>query len=210
MFKPIEKDVYSWSVPDAEFGEIMNGHLLLQNDGYVLIDPPLMPELLQSLSAFGKCNGVILLSGSHKRGSVMAAGVLGATLFVPEFAVSGFPMNNVKVYRNGDRIAGGLEAVEIKSEIGVFGEHPIHEMALLDSGKRIFISDVCYGQPSGKLNFAPEEMIPGHSEEQVKASVSALLKALPPGVNTALFGHGTDMKDGFHKQVEARRKEFGL
>ena len=24
MFKPVEKDVYTWSVPDAEFGEMMN------------------------------------------------------------------------------------------------------------------------------------------------------------------------------------------
>ena len=210
MFKPIEKDVYAWEVPDAEFGEMMNGHLYIQKDGYVLIDPPLMPGLLQSLGVFGKCNGVILLSGSHKRGSAMASNALGTTLYVPEFAASQIQGKNVKPYKDGDIIAGDLKAVEIKSEIGIFGDHPIHEMALLDSHKRIFICDVCYGSPSGTLNLAPEGVIPGNVKEQAQASLTALLKALPFGVNTAFFGHGADMKGEFSKQVEARKMEFKL
>ncbi len=210
MFKPVERDVYAWTVPDAEFGELMNGHLYFQNDGYVLIDPPLAPGILQSLGVFGKCNGVIILSGSHKRGSVMASGVLGAPLYVPEFAAQQIQGQSVKTYRNGDRIAGDLQAIEIKTDIGVFGEHPIHEMALLDSKNRLFISDVCYSQQAGKLDFAPEGVIPGHTTEQVKASVSALSKVLPLGVNTAFFGHGTDMKNDFSKHVVERKKEFNL
>lgn len=210
MFKPVERDVFAWSVPDPEFGEMMNGHLYIQNDGYVLIDPPLMPDLLQSLSVFGKCNGVVILSGSHKRGSVMASNALGTSLYVPEFAAQQIQGHNVKAYRNGDKIAGDLQAIEVKTDMGVFGEHPIHEMALLDSKKRLFVSDVCYGQPSGKLNFAPEEIIPGNTGEQVKASITALSKALPNGVNTAFFGHGTDMKKEFSIQVEARKKDFNL
>ncbi len=210
MFKPVEKDVYTWSVPDAEFGEMMNGHLFIQDDGYALIDPPLMPDLLNSLGVFGKCKAVILLSGSHKRGSFMASGMLGAPLYVPEFAAVNFNLPNAKPYKNGDNILGELHAIEIKSEIGVFGEHPIHEMVLVDSKKRAFISDVCYGHPSGRLNFAPEEVIPGHSPEQVRASIGALIRALPSGINTAFFGHGTDIKGEFSKQVELRRKEFNL
>lgn len=210
MFKPVERDVFVWTVPDAEFGELMNGHLYIQNDGYVLIDPPLMPELLQSLEAFGKCNGVILLSASHKRGSIMASGMLGATLCVPEFAMGQIQAPGARAYRNGDRIAGDLEALELQTDVGVFGEHKLHEMVLLDSKKRAFISDACYGQPSGKLNFAPEEVIPGHTEEQVKASASAIMRTIPNGVDTAFFGHGTDMKSGFSKQVEIRKKELNL
>ena len=188
----------------------MNGHLFFQNDGYALIDPPLMPDLLNSLVVLGKCKGVILLSGTHKRGSVMASGVLGAPLYVPEFASEDFKMPNTKPYKNGDKVLGELQALEIMSEIGVFGEHPIHEMVLVDSKKRAFISDVCYGHPSGRLNFAPEEVIPGHSPEQVKASIGALIKVLPSGIDTAFFGHGVDIKGGFSKQVELRRKDFSL
>ena len=210
MFKPIERDVYSWEVPDAEFGEMMNGHLYIQDDGFVLIDPPLMPGLLQGLGVFGKCDGVILLSGSHKRGSVMASNALGTILYVPEFAAGQIQGKNVKSYKDGEKLAGDFKAIELETKIGVFGDHPIHEMALLDSKNRIFICDACYGQPGGSLSIAPEGIIPGNTRQQALASLKAIVKVLPTGVNTAFFGHGTDIKGEFSKQVETRKKEFNL
>lgn len=210
MFKPVERDVYVWTVPDSEFGEMMNGHLYIQDDGYALVDPPLMPDLLQSLGVFGKCNGIVLLSGSHKRGAMLASQVLAAPLYIPEFAAQQVQAPNATLYKKGDKVAGDLTALELSTEIGIFGEHKIHEMALVDGKNRLFISDVCHGLPDGKLNFAPEGIFPGYTQEQVKAAVNALARVMPNGVHTAFFGHGADMKNGFAEQVEARKKELNL
>ncbi len=210
MFIPSEKDVYSWKVPDAEFGELMQGHVYLENEGYVIIDPPLMPDLLDRLQVFGKCLGVIVLGPSHKRGSGLASSILQAPLFVPGFASSFFEPQpaNLKIYNEGDLLPGKLKAVELETEIGIFGEHRVHEMALIDGKDRAFIGDVCHGYHHGNLALAPEDIFPGYTEEQVKASLKAILEKIPVNIRSGFFGHGDDLVNNFGKEIERRKAEL--
>lgn len=212
MFMPSERDVYGWKVPDAEFGELMQGHVYMFQGEYLLIDPPLMPEILEKLQFFGKCAGVVLLGSSHKRGSGMASAVLQAPLYVPEFAKDIFSPEpaNLKYYKENDKLPGGLKAVEIQTDQGIFGEHKVHEMALLDGHGRAFIGDVCHGYNHGELALAPEDIIPGYTEDQVKSSLRALLSKIPNGTRTGFFGHGDDLVGSFGSELERRKKEFNL
>lgn len=212
MFIPIEKDVYAWNVPDAEFGELMQGHICLQKDSYVLIDPPLMPDLLERSGAFGKCLGVIILSPSHKRGGIFASRMLGTSFYFPRFASSqpGAPseMDNLIQYEAGHELPGDLHALEIKTDIGIFGDHRVHEMALVDRKSRIFIADVCHGTRFGKLALAPEDILPSYRDEQVKSSMNAILKAVPRGIVSGFFGHGKDITGDFSDLLKEREDEL--
>ena len=213
MFVPIERDVYAWKVPDAEFGELMQGHVHLLEDGFILTDPPLMPDLTERLGVFGKCHAVIVLSHSHKRGSALASRMLDAPLYYPEFASSegdiGLGVEPI-YYKDGDILPGKLKTSEIKTEIGIFMEHPVHEMCLVDRKKRVFIADVCHGMRDGTLALAPEDIFPGYSEEQVKASFNALVKAVPSDVKSGFFGHGDDISVTFSARIHDRKAELKL
>lgn len=212
MFIPSEKDVYSWKVPDSEYGEIMNGHIYLMKGEYVIIDPPLKPDILEKLQVFGKCLGVIVLGQSHKRGSGLASAILQAPLYVPEFSSGIFNPEpaNLKTYKEGDVLPGNLKAVEIETDKGIFGEHKVHEMALLDQNNRAFIADICHGFGLGKLALAPEDIFPGYTEEQVKSSFKALAAKIPSKIITGFFGHGIDLVGNFGEEIERRKLELGL
>lgn len=212
MFVPSERDVYSWKVPDAEFGELMQGHLYLMQDEYLLIDPPLMPDLLEKLQVFGKCAGVVMLGPSHKRGVGLASAILQAPLNVPEFASDIFSPEpaNLKTYKEGDVLPGGLKAVELQTDMGIFGEHKVHEMALLDGKGRVFIGDICHGYNGGELALAPEDIFPGYTDDQVKSSLRAIVEKIPGNIKSGFFGHGDDIIGSFGSEIERRKKEFNL
>lgn len=211
MFKPSDRDVFSWSVPDAEFGEMMNGHILLLNDGYVLVDPPMAPDLVEDLSVFGKCLGIISLGPAHKRGAMTLASMLKTNLFVPDFAVDAFggSSETVKSYGNGSSLPGNLKAMELQTKIGIFGDHKIHEMALTDEKNRAFVADACYAF-DGKMNVAPEGIMPNFSHEQASASFGEVYHKLGSKMTHGFFGHGVDLKGNFGAEIERRKKEFTL
>lgn len=214
MFRPEFKDVFSWEVPDAEFGELMQGHMLVNGDSYVLIDPPLMPELLEKTRISGTCSGVIVLGASHKRGGFMASRLLDTRLYFPKYAAEALgdvaSTDIARLYSDGDSLPEGLKAVEIKTEIGIFGEHPVHEMVLLDEKGRAFIGDVCHGTPDGRLELAPEGIFPGYTQDQVKASLKALLSAVPLDSGAGFFGHGRDLLQNFGALISKRKEELKL
>lgn len=212
MFIPSQKDVFSWKVPDPEFGEIMNGHLFIRPEGYLIMDPPMMPELLDKLRTFGKCLAVVTLSPSHLRGSGFASSILQAPSYVPEFATAALNSNspNVVSYKEGDELPGGLKAVEIQTGIGIFGEHKVREMALLDNEGRVFIGDICHGYEKGQLALAPEDIFPGYTEMQVKSSLKAILEKVPVDIKTGFFGHGDDLVGTFGQELQKRKNELGV
>lgn len=212
MFIPSQRDVYSWKVPDSEFGELMQGHVYLMPGEYVIIDPPLMPDLLEKLQVFGKCAGVIILGPSHKRGAGLASAILQAPLYVPDFAAGTFSPEpaSLNMYKEGDTLPGNLKAVELETDIGIFGEHKVHEMALLDGKGRVFIGDICHGMKNGDLALAPEDIFPGYSEEQVKSSLKAVLAKIPIGIKSGFFGHGDDLSGTLGKELEKRKSELGV
>lgn len=190
----------------------MQGHLYLIQDEYLLIDPPLMPDLLEKLQVFGKCAGVIMLGPSHKRGVGLASAVLQAPLYVPKFASGVFSPEpaNLKTYNEGDILPGGLKAVELQTDMGIFGDHKVHEMALLDGKGRAFIGDVCHGHNKGELALAPEDIFPGYTEEQVKSSLRAILAKIPLDIKSGFFGHGDDLVGSFGSEIGRRKEQFKL
>ena len=213
MFRPIEKDAFAWNVPDAEFGEIMVGHVLVGDNGYVIIDPPMMPGLVDSLRVFGDCLAVIILTPTHKRGGSIAAVQLSAPHYFPGFASESYPAHIEvpgKVFYNpGDLLPLNLKVMEIQTGGPVFGDHPMHEMALMDETGRAFFADICHGSGREKLEIGPEGVIPGHTDEQISNGLEALAKAVPPTAVTGFFGHGDDLVGNFGKLLSDRMKKFG-
>ena len=68
MFTPVRKDVWRWGTPDPEGDWIMYGHLIVRDGKCVLIDPPLVPDLIESVDRIGKLEGVVLTTLDHTRG----------------------------------------------------------------------------------------------------------------------------------------------
>src|SRR3989442_12880244 len=69
MFSPVRRDVFRWGTPDPEGDWIMVGHLFVRDSEIILIDPPLIPGLIESITRIGKPKAIILTSQNHTRGS---------------------------------------------------------------------------------------------------------------------------------------------
>src|SRR5207245_11701632 len=84
MFSPVRRDVFRWGTPDPEGDWIMVGHLFVRNSEIILIDPPLIPGLIESVARMGKPKAIILTSQNHTRGSKYIREKTGATVNVPD------------------------------------------------------------------------------------------------------------------------------
>jgi hypothetical protein len=84
MFSPVRRDVFRWGTPDPEGDWIMFGHLFVRDSEIILIDPPLIPGLIESISRIGKPKTIILTTQNHTRGSRHIREKTGATVYVPD------------------------------------------------------------------------------------------------------------------------------
>lgn len=67
MFTPARNEILRWGTPDPVGDWIMEGHLI-DNDGkLIIIDPPLVPGLLESMKRIGKVEAVLLTTLDHTR-----------------------------------------------------------------------------------------------------------------------------------------------
>lgn len=213
MFLPVTKNVYRWETPDPEHGEMMVGHVLLENDGYVLIDPPMVPNLLSGLSALGECKGVIVTSLNHSRGGSTLSAITKSNYYVPKHQEEQLKnqgsTSNVVFYDENTELPSGLTSVRCRTEIPVFNGFHIDEMVLLSSAGA-FVGDAAHGMQSSRLAFAPEDIIPDPDMEAAKASLKALEKAVGGNKDTAFFGHGFDVVSTFGHNLNQRKKELGV
>ena len=189
MFSPVRKDVFRWGTPDPEGDWIMFGHLFVRDSQIILIDPPLIPGLIESITRMGKPKTIILTTQNHTRGSRHIREKTGATVYVPD--------QDPKAVEPQDALAA--------KEIGQFEKYTVgtgkllgfeifkdfYDFALLTDNKEIIIADNATGSADGRLLVYPEYVAhdpPNPPNETVLREFKDLVKKT--GAVTLLAGHG--------------------
>lgn len=213
MFFPVTRNVYRWETPDPEHGVMMSGHVMMNGDSYILIDPPMTPELVSALRPLGKCEGIVVTSINHSRGASTLAGITGAKYYFPKQQKDRFQVNSggdgVIYYDEETELPFGIGATRCIPEEPLFGDFHLDEMELVGDGWA-FIGDVAHGSKGGRLAFAPEDIVPNPEEKKIKSSLYALDRRVRDGVSTIFCGHGTDMVGNYPEKMAERKKELGV
>ena len=165
MFTPVRKNILRWGTPDPEGDWIMYGHLIFDEEKLVMIDPPLVPGLLDAVSRIGKLDAVILTTLDHTRGSRYIIMKTGAELYIPDQVTSlSVDPDNVlkqKDIRNFHRYSKeglfGLKPFRITAKGREGEEVPwLDEFAFLTDRKELIVGDIAIGTPEGDLILSPE------------------------------------------------------
>ncbi|MCI0370277.1 MAG: hypothetical protein L0214_02595, partial [candidate division NC10 bacterium] len=72
--REIVAGIHTWSVFNEEKGLDFNGHLVVNDDGCVLVDPPPMgPRELEAMERLGPPTAVVITNRHHTRDAMAAA-----------------------------------------------------------------------------------------------------------------------------------------
>lgn len=189
MFVPVRKNVFRWETPLPQKDLNMVGHLILKDSTSILIDPPHVPGLVESVKRLGDSVVIILTSQNHTRGTKYIASKTGATVYLPE---------------QDPRAVDPKEALAVK-EIGDFRKYGEGELlgmkvfkdffdyALLTERRELIVSDNGTGTIDGKLLLYPEYMPdePPNPNDTIHKEFKKLVQK--SGAVSLLAGHGYDI-----------------
>lgn len=187
MLSPVRRDVFRWGTPDPEGDWVMFGHLFARDSEIILIDPPLVPGLIQAISRIGKLSAIILTSQNHARGSKFIREKTGATVYVPD--------QDPRAVEPQDALAvkeiGQFEKYSTGKLLGFEVFKDFYDFALLTDNKEIIIADNAQGSADGRLLVYPEYVQhdpPNPPNETVLREFKDLVKKT--GAVSLLAGHG--------------------
>jgi Metallo-beta-lactamase superfamily len=187
MFSPVRRDVFRWGTPDPEGDWIMFGHLFVRESGIVLVDPPLIPSLIESINRIGKPEAIILTSQNHARGSKFIREKTGATIYVPDQDPKAVEPQDAQAVKE----IGQFEKYSTGKLLGFEVFKDFFDFALLTDHKEILIADNATGSPDGRLLVYPEYVAhdpPHPPNETVLREFKNLVKKTE--AVTLLAGHG--------------------
>ena len=149
---PIRDGVFRWSTPDPADDWMMVGHLFVRKTGVVLIDPPMVPGLLEAARGLGKLEAVILTEQNHTRASRFIAKRAGTPVYLPETipqAVEPWEAARVKQL-------GAFEVYNAGSVLGFQAYKFGDDYALLSDQKELLVGDNARGDAKGNVLIFPE------------------------------------------------------
>lgn len=214
ILREVVPGVWRWQTPDPEEDWMMVGHVLKTGAEIVLIDPPLVPNLVPAIRELGEPSAVILTTHYHSRGARVLGNRLRCPVLVPQQADTDYlrsrEMTEFVPYGENDRLPAGLRA--LACTVRVTSPHDPHktlvlvdEMLLLSEAIRgVFCGDVLVGSPSGVLG-CPEGFTDSPNQTQAKASLRAVqATGIAELADTLLPGHGIDIVKNFPGSLTAR------
>ncbi len=182
-----------WATPDPEEEIWMVGHLIKNQDGLVLVDPPVVPGLPQLLTGMGLVRAIVLTTPDHTRGSRYLSEVLSCPIYAPGHA----DRDRLKVgrvespewYEDGMELPGHLRAQRAVVKLPN-GRAYMDEM-MLQRQDALLVGDLLAGNPDGSLAVCPEQF-PGVSgvDEKTRAVAQAILEKVTSPPPLILTGHG--------------------
>ncbi len=190
MFEPITRNVFRWETPFPLNDQNLVGHLIMRESECILIDPPVVPGLVETVKRLGTAHSIILTSQNHVRGTEYIASRTGATVYIPD--------QDQRAVDPRDQISIG----EIKEAVK-FGEGKVlgmkvlkdyYDFALVTEGGMLAVSDNGMGTVDGKLRLWPESMNfdpPKPPNETIHREFKELVRK--SGAHTLLAGHGYDI-----------------
>lgn len=200
MFVPVRNGILRWGTPDPEGDWIMYGHLVEYGKKVVLIDPPLVPGLIDAAGRTGKVEAVILTTLDHTRGSRYISLKTGAALYVPDQGVSMaldpdvilnyHGIKEYEKYGEGDLFGLKVHRVTVEGS-GESGMPWFDEYAFLTEEKELIVGDIAIGTAEGKVVMAPEWFPHDPPHEAHEPAHREFRKLIgKTGANTQLAPHG--------------------
>ncbi len=203
MFIPVRRNLFRWGTPDPEGDWIMHGFLISSEDAIILIDPPLVPDLMKTIQRLGKPEAIILTTLDHTRGSKYISKKTGARLLIPDQGASdAFDPDTILKQKE-------INVFEKYGNAEIYGLHPIRitvggrtgnnfpwldEFALLTKNNEIITGDIAIGTPDGKIMLAPEWFPHDPPHERYQPAEIAFTKVVKEtGANSLLATHGENI-----------------
>ncbi len=187
--------VYAWSVFNRDRGIAFNGHLVANDEGCVLIDPPPMTEeQIEKAESIGPPIAIIITNCHHTRDAMTFAVRWRAPILLPEMDARLIP-DTVRlggIYRDGERLAGGLRALRLPDQ-----KSPGESALLLESADAVIVGDAVIGKPAGRLS-----LLPADKYADPAAARRGLRRLLEHPFTAVLLGDGASIPHGGRAVLE--------
>ncbi len=211
MFTPVRRDLFRWETPDPESDWMMVGHFIARDSGCVLVDPPLVPGLLEAVKRIGKVEGVVLTTLDHSRGAAYIAKKTGARLYVPDQSPDDIDPRALRILkeiadheRYGSGKVLGLKVFRLSvPENRDIGMPSMNEFALLTDHKELITGDFVCGSPEGRILVAPE-WFPTETPSSAYPLAQTEFRSLVRKAEAVslLSSHGSDIIGTLQKELE--------
>lgn len=194
--KEILPGIMTWSVFNEEKGLDFNGHLVVNEEGCAVIDPPpLTEQQAQQAESLAKPTVIVITNEHHTRDAMTLAGRWRARILLPELDARSIP-SAVRLggtYRDGDRLPAGLRVV------GLEGQKTPGESALLcEKAEALILGDALIGKPPGQLS-----LLPAAKYVDIAKARKGLRRLLDFPFDVVLLGDGTSFPSGGRAAIEA-------
>ena len=194
--KQILPGIHTWSVFSQEKGLAFNGHLVANDEGCALIDPPPMSDAdVDQAEKLGPPSIIIITNCHHSRGAMTFAGRWHARILLNEKDAESLPptVRLGGIYRDGDRLAAGLLAVGLDDQ-----KSPGESALVCSKAGAIILGDALIGKPPGGFTLLPAEKY-----KDVAAARRGLRRLLDHPFEAVLVGDGDSVIRGGRRAVEA-------
>lgn len=192
--KEILPGVWTWSVFNHERGINFNGHMVANEDGCVLIDPPPMTDQdLDLAAAKGPPSAIIVTNRHHTRDAMTPASRFKARVLMHELDATAIP-HTVRlggVFRGGDTLAGGLLVITLMAQ-----KSPGETALLLPRANAMILGDALIGNPPGRFNLLPDDKF-----ADVGRARDGLRRLLDFPFDAVLVGDGQSILTGGREAV---------
>ncbi len=198
MLIPVARNIFRWRSNDPELGIDQYGTMLLKGDLIVIVDPPMVPGLVEAIRILGKPEAVIMTNFAHSRGSNAMARHLGIPLYIPEIKDKDGRENEEEIrflhldrairYNEGTKLPLGIKAHHLRPKTDS-GDVVFDEMEL-QFENFLVLGDSAWGI-NGKINYFPAGIMPDEGRKKETANRIALEKLLKEtGSRGLISGHG--------------------
>ena len=157
--KEIIPGIFTWHEFSKEKQLNFNGYLLMGEGESVIIDPPRMSgrsfvlmEKLVKKNSKHPLNTILLTNIHHERACDEFRRVFGAKIWINENDSSGMEDVADKTFKDGDRLACGLVALNIKNQ-----KSPGESALFLEERGVMIVGDALIGKVPGKVNMLPPD-----------------------------------------------------
>ena len=194
--KKILPGVWTWSVFNHERGINFNGHMVANEDGCVLIDPPPMTDQdLDQAATKGPPSAILITNRHHTRDAMTPAGRFKARVLMHELDATAIPatVRLGGVFRGGDTLPGGLLVITLMAQ-----KSPGETALLLPKANAIILGDALIGNPPGRFNLLPADKF-----ADVASARDGLRRLLDFPFDAVLVGDGQSILTGGREAVSA-------
>lgn len=212
MFFPVRKEIFRFGTPDPEGDWIMYGHVVVSDESVFLIDPPLVPKLLESAGKLGRVEGIILTTLDHTRGAKYISSKTGATLYVPDQAASKAVDPHSVLEQKGitsfEKYGEGSLHCFTARRLTVKGEDNdtvpwMDEFALQTGNRELLVGDIAVGTENGRVMAAPEWFPHEPAHDPWEPAHDVLKKLIrESGAVTLLASHGSNIYRNLQASLE--------